>query len=302
MIPGSVPATDLPRVIPNVAPMLVEQPPVGDDWLHEIKFDGYRMQVVVDEGSVKITSRATLDWTHRFPYIAAAFKALPVRRLVLDGEIISANETGAADFNQLQSDLSEGKHDRIVYYAFDLMFLDSFDLRACPLIERKKVLSAFLDEVKPDRILYSEHFEDGVSLFKQADELGLEGIVSKRKNSPYKPSRTNWLKVKCQRSAEYYILGFVPGGRAGISALRLGQKKGNAFEYVGKVGTGFTYAVSESLRRQLEKKVSAMPSLTSKIKRPDTMWVTPDLKAKIAYRGITGDGKLRHPSFKGLLE
>ena len=284
--------------VPHVAPTLVEEIPEGDKWIHEIKFDGYRMQIHVDKG-VKMTSRNELDWTHRFPFIAKAFKGLPP--LVMDGEIISATDNGGSDFGQLQADLAAGRHDRIVYFAFDLIFLKDQDLRTLPLLERKKILLRFLEKSKIDRLMYSEYFEDGVSLYKQACALGLEGIVSKRKDSQYKPSKSNWVKVKCQKTAEYYILDFVPGSRVGISALRLGQKNGNAFDYVGKVGTGFSTEVSERLRRQLEKKIGDKPPLTSKLKRPDTKWVKPDLKAKIAYRGITGEGKLRHPSFKGLL-
>lgn len=286
-----------PAFVPVVAPTLVDEVTEGDNWIHEIKFDGYRMQIRVDD-KVTITSRNDLDWTHRFPFIAQAFAKLPP--LIMDGEIISTTDIGASDFGQLQADLSNGRHDRIVYFAFDLMFLKGKDLRALPLLERKKILATFLEKSKIERIMYSEHFDDGAALFKLAGELGLEGVVSKRKDSPYKPSKSNWLKVKIQKTAEYFILGYVPGGRAGISALRLGQRNGNAFDYVGKVGTGFTNEMSETLRRTLDKKITDKPSLTAKLRRPDTKWVKPDLKAKIAFRGVTGDGKLRHPSFKGL--
>jgi bifunctional non-homologous end joining protein LigD len=169
-----------------------------------------------------------------------------------------------------------------------------------PLIERKRRLSAFLERSKIDRLMVSEHFGNGAALFQQACDLGLEGIVSKRKDSPYKPSKSNWLKVKCQKLAEYYIIGYVPAGRKNISALRLGQRNGRAFDYVGKVGTGFSNEVSERLRRTLDKKIADMPSLTSKLRKTDTKWVKPESKAKVAFRGITSDGRLRHPSFKGM--
>jgi len=150
-------------------------------------------------------------------------------------------------------------------------------------------------------ILYSEHFENGEDLFKQACELGLEGIVSKKSNSAYKPSKSSWLKVKCQMTDELYIIGIVPSGKHHISALRLGKLSGKAFDYVGKVGTGFTSAVSAQLRTQLDQMVISKPTLARPLRKLDTKWVKPDLTAKIVFRGITGDGKLRHPSFKGLV-
>ena len=301
MLPGAVASSDMPGLIAAVAPTLVGDVPVGERWLHEVKFDGYRMQVHLNRGAVTITSRNGLDWTHRFPLIAQACAALPADRLVMDGEIISADASGASDFGQLQSDLSDGRHERIVYYAFDLMFVDGFDIRAAPLIERKRVLSQFLTEAKPDRILYSEYFDDGGALFSQARTLGLEGIVSKRRDSPYRASKSNWLKVKCQRADELTIIGYVPSGKTAISALRLGRRNGAQFDYVGKVGTGFTRSVSEQLRKQLDRMVILKPFLSEKLRRPDTRWVKPELRARITYRGITGDGKLHHPSFKGLL-
>ena len=219
----------------------------------------------------------------------------------MDGEIISADATGASDFGQLQTDLSDGRHERILYFAFDLMFLDGFDLRAATLIERKQVLSHFLAEAKPDRILYSEHFDDGDALLARAFALGLEGIVSKRRDSPYRASKSNWLKVKCQQADELTIVGYVPSGKTAIAALRLGRRNGAQFDYVGKVGTGFTRSVSEQLRKQLDRMIILKPSLSEKLRRPDTKWVRPVLRARIAYRGITGAGKLRHPSFRGLI-
>ena len=215
--------------MPVMAPVLVEDVPAGERWLHEVKFDGYRMQVHLNRGAVTITSRNGLKWTHRFPLIAKAFAALPADRLVMDGEIISAGATGASDFGQLQNDLSDSRHERIVYYAFDLMFLDGFDLRAAPLIARKQVLSQFLAEAKPDRILYSEHFDDGCALFAQAAAHGLEGIVSKRRDSPYRLSKSNWLKVKCQPADELHIVGYVPSGKTAIAALRLARRNGAQF-------------------------------------------------------------------------
>ena len=300
VLAGAKPSSEMPRFVRSVAPALVEQVPTGNEWVHEIKFDGYRMQVRLDGDEVAMSSRAELDWTHRFPQIVRAFRELPANHLLMDGEVISATDEGGADFGQLQADLKNGRHDRLVYFAFDLMFLDGFDLTQASLIERKRVLKAFLDEASSERIFYSEHFKDGSELFAKACQLGLEGIVSKRATSTYKPSRTNWQKVKCEQTDELVIVGYVPQGKTHIAALRLGKKNGKAFDYVGKVGTGFTSDTSHRLRKQLDALIVSKPSLTAPIRKPDTKWVKPLLTARVAFRGITGEGKLRHPSFKGL--
>ena len=142
-------------------------------------------------------------------------------------------------------------------------------MREAPPIGRKRVLSAFIQEVKPDRILYSEHFEDGSRLFKQACNLGLEGVVSKHADSKYKPKKTSWLKAKCQKTDELTIIGYVLSGKTNISALRLGRANGSQFDYVGKVGRGFTRSVSEILGKQLDRMVILKPSLTERL------WLSP---------------------------
>ena len=295
-IPGSKPG-NMADFIPVVQPVLVSEIPAGPKWIHEVKFDGYRMQVRINK-SVKITSRNKLDWTHRFPTLAKTFEALPFK-LIMDGEVVSLTEQGISDFGNLQADLKRGDHSSIFFYAFDLMHLDGLDLTDTPLVERKKVLRSIIEEVGSDRLLYSEHFEDGQALYQQAGLLGLEGVVSKLADSKYRPSKT-WQKIKCQQSDELIIIGYVPSGRMHVSALRMGRREGDAFRYVGKVGTGFSNEVSAQLRKQLSQMHILRPTLTERLRKPDTKWVQPRLTAKIAFRGITQDGKLRHPSFKGL--
>ena len=287
----------MPDFIPVVKPLLVSEIPAGSKWIHEVKFDGYRMQVRVDK-SVKITSRNKLDWTHRFPTLAKTFKAHPFK-LIMDGEVVSLTEQGISDFGNLQANLKSGDHSSIVFYAFDLMHLHGLDLTDTPLIERKNVLRSVVEGAGSDRLLYSEHFEDGQALYQQAELLGLEGVVSKLADSKYRPSKS-WQKIKCQQSDDLTILGYVPSGRMHVSALRVGRREGDAFKYVGKVGTGFSNEVSAQLRKQLGHMHILRPTLTERLRKPDTKWVQPHLTAKIAFRGITQDGKLRHPSFKGL--
>jgi bifunctional non-homologous end joining protein LigD len=220
-----------------VAPTLTGELPWRGNWLHEVKFDGYRMEVRLVPGEVFITSRNQLDWTHRFPQLARAFKKLPSTHLLMDGEVCSIDEQGRSDFGQLQADLAESRHDRIVYFAFDLMHLDGVDLTGAPLIERKKALESFVTDADSDRIFYSVHFDDGPALLQKVKGLGLEGVVSKKADSLYKPSKTAWQKVKCVQSDELHIVGYVPSGARHIGALRLGRRNGQTFEYVGKVGT-----------------------------------------------------------------
>ena len=187
----------------------------------------------------------------------------------------------------------------MVYYAFDLLFFDGFDLRDSPLIERKKVLAQFLEEAKPNRILLSEHFEDGAMLLKKACALNLEGIVSKRADAPYRSRRDdNWIKVKCLRRGTFVIVGFVPSPGGQISKLRVARREGKALYYAGRAGGGLS---AQELRRRLEKIKRKTSPLTKKIRKPDTVWVEPVLLANIVYTEITADGQLRHPSFKGLV-
>lgn len=220
----------------------------------------------------------------------------------MDGEVVSADAaTGRSNFSQLQGDLKSGREDRLAYYVFDLLYLDGFDLRAAPLAERRRVLESFLKEVKaPGRILLSEEFEDGPALFKQACSLDLEGILAKRRDAPYRSGRSEaWLKVKCVKRAEFYIVGFVPGP-GGLSRIRLGRKVKSKLVYCGRVGTGWNTATMRDLRAKLDRLKVATCPLDVPIKKPGTVWVRPKLKAKIAHTELTDDGMLRHPSFKGL--
>ena len=299
---GAEPKSSLPLFLKPPAPALVGEVPDGSEWLHELKFDGYRMQLRLDRGVAAITSRTGLDWTHRFPIIANQLRGLPADRLLLDGEIVSLTTEGKPDFGRLQDDLGRGQHSTIVYFAFDMMFFDGFDLTGAALIDRKDVLRSFIAEANPDRILYSEHFDDGRRLLEKVAILGLEGVVSKRRTSKYKPSKSAWLKTKCQNSCDLHILGYVPSGKDGVAAIRVGRKSGNAFEYVAKVGTGFSRSSARELRERLDQMTVARAQTLRPLRKSDTKWVKPIAKARIAYRGVTEGGALRHPSFKGLVD
>ena len=273
-------------------------------FVHELKLDGYRIQAHLHDGHVTLHTRTGLDWTHRFPVIAADVGRLPAGKLVMDGEVISADARGRPDFPALQDDLKRGRHDRMVYYAFDLLHLDGFDTRAAPLTERKRVLQSFLAEAAASapRVLYSAHFEDGADLYRRALAMGLEGIVSKRAAGPYRSGRTeDWCKVKCWKSARFAVVGFAPEGTEGLLKLRLARRQGSALSYVGAVGTGWDRKTARAIRRALEPHVRPTSPLSKDAKAPDTTWVEPVYDAEVAYSDVTTHGMLSRPVFKALV-
>jgi bifunctional non-homologous end joining protein LigD len=293
-----------PRFIEPCLATIRSSVPNGGSYVHEVKLDGYRVQGHVRDGSVTLYTRSGFDWTNRFATIAADMVRLPAKGLVIDGEIISADANGHPDFSALQDDLKRGRDDRFVYYAFDLLHLDGYDLRAAPLIERKRVLQSVLAKAgaTAPRIIYSEHFDDGAALYAHASNLGLEGIVSKRANAPYRSGRgEHWLKVKCWKRGRFAVVGFVPEGSAGLLKLRLARREHDGLAYVGRVGTGWDRETAREIRRALEPFTRSTAPLSRSLKRIGTTWVEPRFDADIAYAEITDDGLVRHPVFKALL-
>ena len=266
--------------------------------LHEIKLDGYRLQIHLNQGRVTCFTRTGLDWTKRFPRIVDVFD-IPVERAVFDGEIVVVKD-GRANFSELQADLATGRRDRLAYYAFDLLYLDGFDLRKSPLIERKRVLHTLFNETKLGApVFYSEHFEmDGAEIYEHACRMNFEGIVSKRPDAPYRSERTEaWQKIKCVRAARFPVVGFIPE-EGGISALHLGNREGKSLVYIGKVGTGFNRKSSADVRRRVEALVTPESPLTKKLRIAKTKWVEPRLFVEVEYRDVTTEGLLRGSSFK----
>jgi bifunctional non-homologous end joining protein LigD len=272
--------------------------------VHELKLDGYRVQAHLRDGRVRLYTRSGLDWVNRFPTIAADVGRLPAGKVVLDGEVISADANGRPSFSALQDDLKQKRYDRMVYYVFDLLHLDGFDTRAAPLIERKRVLQSFLSEAaaRSPLILYSEHFEDGPYLYARTKAMGLEGIISKRADALYRSGRgVQWLKVKSWKRERFAVIGFVPEGSSGLLKLRLARRDGEALIYVGRVGTGWNRKAAGRIRRALEPFVRPTAPLAKPLKKRDTTWVEPRFDAEITYAEITDDGMVRHPSFKRLV-
>lgn len=295
-------------VAPQLA-TLVSGPPPGDDWVHEIKLDGYRILLRIERGRVKLLTRNRQDWTTRFPAVAEAAAALPVKEALLDGEIVALDAAGVSSFQALQQadQLESGRS--LVYVAFDLLFLDGRDLRPLPLVERKARLARLL-KGRRGRLRYSAHFDvPGQRVYDRACRLGLEGIVSKQENAPYTSGRgPAWLKVKCVARQELVIGGYTDpeGARAEFGSLLLGvHDRDGRLVYAGRVGTGFDQATLRSLGARLGKLEQRASPFAPDGPRPPARgahWVKPELVAEVAFTEWTRDGRLRHPAFEGLRE
>lgn len=291
---------------------LVDAPPDGQDWLHEIKLDGYRLLGFVAGGTARLRTRNGKDWTGKFPALSSALERLKVKDAVLDMEAVILDAQGKSSFQSLQAGLGKGGDpEQIVAYVFDLLYLDGKDLGKLPLTERKEKLQSILEESKQDTaLLYSGHVTGkGAEMFAKACETGLEGIISKEANAPYLPGRQkSWLKIKCARRQEFIIVGFSDArkGERALGALYLGYCKDDTLRYAGKVGTGFSMQSARDLAKQLEGIAIEKPVLT----RAETAglpagewrtvhWVKPVLLCEVAFTEWTEDGRIRHPSFQG---
>ncbi len=293
------------RIDPCLA-TLVPKPPAGSQWAFEVKWDGYRLAVHIEPSKVRIITRGGHDWTERFPSIAGAASQLPLETAILDGEAVVLDETGRSDFGALQRALKRrpAAHEpgEIILYAFDLLYLDGRDLRRLPQRERRRLLVPIIAG-NAGAIRLSEEVEaSGHDFFRVACELGLDGIISKDRQRQYRSGRRpEWLKIKCVLCDSFVIVGFEPGAVPGaIGRLLLAARKGDALAYVGGVGTGFTHQTSARLRELLEEIVTKNPAVN--LRRKAAIFTEPLLAAEIEYRAWTDEGKLRHPSFKGVRE
>jgi bifunctional non-homologous end joining protein LigD len=292
----------MPRFIEPALATLVDKPPSTEQWVHEIKFDGYRLQLNVQQQQARLFTRRGHDWTSRFKPIADAAWWLETNAAVIDGEVVVQTADGTTDFGALEADLGEGRTDRLVFFAFDLLYLDGLDLRAVPLLERKRVLSILMQSTK-EPLRYSEHFEaDAKKLYEDACKLGLEGIVSKRADAPYRSGRSlNWTKVTCRNRDTFYAIGIA--SKAGkFDGIYLARKDGDELLYAGKVERGFSEAQVKELKARLAPHKAKAQPLTTKVKKPKAEWFKPAVLVDVEFRALTGTRKVRHPSYKGIRE
>jgi bifunctional non-homologous end joining protein LigD len=308
LAPGKLPGArkgSLPQKPEPQLATLVREAPTGEEWLHEIKFDGYRALGRIERGRARLISRNGKDWTDNFAAVAEAIEKLPVRAALLDGEVVALGPGGRSSFQALQQALKQGGQG-LVYYVFDLLHLDGYDLTSMPLAARKEVLATLLSS--DGTVRYSDHVTgNGPEFFAQACEIGVEGVISKRKNAPYRPGRgRDWLKIKCLASQEFVIGGFSEpsGARDGLGALLLGVHEDGELRYAGKVGTGFDTKTLSELRRRLAPLEQERPSFSNPPpgKNRGVHWVRPQLVAEVDFTEWTDEGLLRHPTFKGLRE
>ncbi len=296
----------LPDFVPPSLATLHDSAPRGDNWLHEIKFDGYRIEARLDHGKVQLLTRKKLDWTHRFAPIAEAVKALAAETALIDGELVVEDDKGMSNFSLLQTDLKDGRDDRFVYRAFDLLHLDGKDFTGAPLIARKAALQRLLDG--EGRIRYVEHFDgDGPAIFQSACEMELEGIISKLRDAPYRSGRSeSFIKVKCHNAQELIVAGFSPSNamQRAVGALTVAYHENGELRYAGRVGTGYTHEIARDLWKRLEPLRIARPplALPPDERRKNVIWVKPQVVIEAEFRGITHDGLLRQASYKGLRE
>ena len=295
-----------------IAPCLAQRQkdvPDGKQWVHEIKFDGYRLQARIEHGNVTLLTRNNLDWTKRFSRVAKSLTALDVETAILDGEVVVEHEDGTTSFSELVADLKAGTGGRMVYYAFDLLYLEGIDLRGAALVERKSVLAKVLRGRKSGALRFSEHFAvDGPHMLDKACEFGLEGIISKRADKPYRSGRTgDWIKITCHLTDEFVIGGYLDSTaqKKAVGALVMGRYHRGRLRYMGRVGTGFSRTTAAELWKTAQPLRRATPPFADKLdpeQRRGVVWLRPELVAQVEYRALTGDGLLRHAAFKLLRE
>ena len=295
-----------PGFIKPELPRLVTDVPIGKSWIHEMKYDGYRMQGHIQNGLVHFFTRSGLDWSQNFPFILNALGKLKVENAIFDGEVVAFDKKGHTNFQALQNSIKAKEDKQLSYYIFDILYLNGEDLRHLPLIERKTILKKTLKGAS--KVLkYSEHLlKDGKSFYEVSCEHGLEGIVSKMADSEYTSGRNDyWVKTKCSARQEFVIGGWTEprGSRVGIGAILVGVYEKGKLKYAGKVGTGFDHATLKTLLKDFKK--IEQDNSPFDIKSPrgkDIHWLSPEKVCEVNFTEWTEDGALRHPVFMGIRE
>lgn len=297
----------LPAFVPPCLASLSDNAPDQGNWVHELKFDGYRIQARLDHGKATLLTRKGLDWTKKFPGIAKAIAKFPAKTALIDGEVVVEGDDGISSFSLLQQDLKNNRHNRMVFYAFDLLHLDGTNLADLPLSRRKDALARLLDG-QPELLRFSESLTGpGTTLLRHACKLGLEGIVSKIADAPYRSGRGHdWIKTKCSGRQELVVAGVVPStaDTRAVGALVLGFYDEGKLHYAGRTGTGFTHDTARSLFRKLmslktdQTPFEAVPAEERGARKP--IWVKPTMVVEVDFHGWTHGDRVRQASFQGV--
>ncbi len=307
-----IPGARKARMPENIKPQLAslsDKAPDGDEWLHEIKHDGYRLLAYIDRGRVRLITRGGLDWTAKFPALADRLAELPLASAMIDGELVHLEADGTSSFSGLQDAISNQKTDTLTFFAFDLLYRDGWDLTGAALDDRKAALAGIIPPQAHGMLRYSDHqIGRGPAFLTQACSYALEGIVSKRRGDPYRPGRSrSWLKVKCRNREEFVIVGYTDpeGSREGFGALLAGYNDPQGkLRYAGRVGTGFNTRQLKELHGRLTSlaRATAPVALPKGVARKGVHWVEPRLVAEVEFADWTTDAILRQASFQGLRE
>jgi bifunctional non-homologous end joining protein LigD len=300
---NAVPAKLPLSLFPQLA-TLVDEPPRGEGWIYEVKFDGYRVLARIDGDDIRLFTRNGNNWTPRMKGLRDEIARLGVKSGWIDGEIVMLDARGNPDFQALQNAFDSAATKELVYFAFDLPYFGGYDLRRVPCIERRELLRKAFESNDSDHVRFSEHFEaDGRKLLASACETGLEGLIGKRADSPYVSKRSGtWIKLKCTRRQEFVIGGYTDpkGSRSGFGSLLLGIHDEGKLRYAGNVGTGFDEKTLRALKAKLAALETAKPPFEDKPRDVKGHWVKPKLVAEVAFTEWTQDGRIRHPVFHGL--
>jgi len=304
-VPAAAVKADLPLALFPQLAVLVDEPPRGEGWIYEVKFDGYRLLARIDGDDVRLFTRNGNDWSSRLKPLRDEVRALGIASAWLDGEIVVMNRKGNPDFQALQGAFDNAKTGDIVFFAFDVPFFGGYDLRRVPLVERRELLRAVLGPRQSEHVRYSEHFDAPVEqLLEGACRKGLEGLIGKRADAPYASRRsTSWVKLKCTRRQEFVVAGYTDpkGSRTGFGSLLLGVHDDEGrLVYAGNVGTGFDEALLRSLMAKLQALATDKDPFHERPRGVKGHWVRPRLIAEVAFTEWTSDGRIRHPVFHGL--
>jgi bifunctional non-homologous end joining protein LigD len=305
-VPGARKAAMPEFVSPQLA-TLVKEAPKGKEWLHELKFDGYRLLCHLQRGHVRLWTRNQKDWTDKFPNVVKALQTLPVQSAILDAEVVAMDSSGRSSFQMLQQAIHKTAGKGLVLEVFDLIYLEGFNLQRTPLLDRKRVLEDLIGS--EHRVLrYSDHVEgNGAKFLKQACDFGIEGIVSKLADSPYESTRSrNWQKVKCLKRQEFVIAGYTLSDKGlPFSSLVLGVYEKGKLIYAGRVGTGFSNKLRAELKKTLDRIARPTKPFAVIPSDPDlrrAVWTDPKLVGEVEFTEWTNDNVIRHPSFQGMRE